>query len=155
MKRWGILVLLIIVIPLFLNGNRKTVLIKLYAEEWGIHIPIPKDSEELWGSEVSFNGDGEWINVFSYGTELNLINSGMKLITEESVSKVNSQIKNFIQTTILLYRDEKINKKLEQIQVKAQMGDYYFYKSKNNGNDYLIAIYINSEKKLYTFEWHQ
>ncbi|MFP3916322.1 hypothetical protein U5N28_00820 [Lysinibacillus telephonicus] len=120
MKRWGILVLLIIVIPLFLNGNRQTVLIKLYAEEWGIHIPIPKDSEELWGSEASFNGDGEWINVFSYGTELNLINSGMKLITEESVSKVNSQIKNFIQTTILLYRDEKLTKNLNRFKLKRK-----------------------------------
>lgn len=158
MKKWAILVMLVmllIVIPLLLNGNKPEAITKLYEEKWGIHLPIPKDSEELWGSEVSFNGDGEWINVFNYDPKLNFHNSGMKRITEENLNLVNSQVKNFIQTTTSLYRDEEINKKLEQIQIEAQVDDYYFYKSKNNGYDYFIAIYLVNEQKLYTFEWHQ
>ncbi len=74
----------------------------------------------MWGSDVSFNGDGEWINVFKYDTEQNLNNSGMILISEENVTKVNNQIQNFIQQTISLYRDEEKTKLLEQIQLKLK-----------------------------------
>lgn len=102
----------------------------------------------MWGSDVSFNGDGEWINVFKYDTEQNLNNSGMILISEENVTKVNNQIQNFIQQTISLYRDEEKTKLLEQIQIEAQIGDYYFYQSNNDGYDYFIALYKNGEQKF-------
>lgn len=130
-------------------------IINSYEEEWGLQLPLPDEREEIWSSEASSHGDGEWINVFYYNAEQNLDKSNMIPITDEDVTKVNNQIQNFIQRTISLYQNEEKTKKIEQIQVEAQIGDYYFYQSKNNEYDFFIAIYKSAEQKLYTFEWHQ
>lgn len=105
-----------------------------------VQFPLPDRIEKTWSSEDSFHGDGEWINAFYYNAKQNLDNSGMEPITEVNISRINNNIQYFMESTISLYSDEEKTKSLEQIQVEAQIGDYYYYKSKNNGNDYFVAV---------------
>lgn len=157
-KKWLILPLLIAIIGIYIIWNSSTKsshIMELYEEKWGMQLPIPEKTEEIWDSGVSFNGDGEWINVFTYKAIPNFQNSGMKLITEENVNEVNDTIQHFIEQTISMYMDDEKTKPLETFDLEAEVGDYYFYQSKNNKYDYFIAVFKIDEQKLYTFEWHQ
>ena len=134
-------------------------IVNLYEEKWGIQLPLPEEMEEIWGSEASFNGDGEWVNVFYYNNDNpQMQDSGMSIITEENLESANSRIEKFKSNTIALYFDEKTTKiksLFEQHPVEVQLDDYYFYKAKNGHYDYFIVVYKKDEQKLYTFEWHQ
>lgn len=156
MKKMLILPLLITIIGIFIIWNSSTNsfhIIELYEEQWEMQLSIPDETEEIWDSGVSFNGDGEWINVFTYKTPPDFKNSGMQLITEENVNEANKKIQHFIDQTIALYMDEEKTKPLETFH--AEVEDYYFYQSKNNEFDYFISVFKKDEQKLYTFEWHQ
>jgi len=133
--------------------------IRLYEEKWGIQLPLPEKREDIWHSKASFHGDGEWITIFHYNSDnLQMQHSGMTLLTEANLEIAKSRIEHFLSTTTSLYADKeaaKLKTLFEQNAVEVQAGDYYFYKSKNGGNDYFIAVYKVTSQKLFTFEWHQ
>lgn len=132
--------------------------INLFEEKWGVQLPLPEKREEIWSSKASFHGDGEWFTIFHYNKDnAQMQDSGMTLMTEANLELANSRIEQFISTTTSIYvnEDAKLKSLFEQNPVEVKAGDYYFYKSKNGGNDYFIAVYKEAMQKLFTFEWHQ
>ena len=82
----------------------------------------------------------------------------MIALTSSNVVEASNKIDHFISTTISLYYEEEqkqVKKVFEQHPIRVQVGDFYFYREKNDGYDYFIALFKHDENKLYTFEWHQ
>ena len=164
MRKYLVMLVLVLAIIIFFILNKKEIsepltIINDYKKEWGIDLPIPDKRKEIWGTEGSFNGDGEWFNVFDYSSqEVPIKNSGMVEITSMNIEEVKSKIERFRATTISLYTgdtQEHVNKALAEYLIRVQEGDYYFYREENNGFDYFIALFKTEENKLYTMEWHQ
>ncbi len=158
MKKWLIVILVIIIFLKVMETSPQDT-IDFYEEKWGIELPLPDEINDVHSSEPSFNGDGEWFTIFTYTKDnVEIEKSGMVPIAAANIGNANYKIEKFIATTLEIYMDEEtteLKKKFDQYPVKAELGDYYFYKAKNGGNDYFIAVYKQHEQKLYIFEWHQ
>lgn len=125
-------------------------------EKWGIQLPLPDSWDELFTSGPSFHGDGEFVYVYHYSNLNNeMLDSGMIEIVENNLPIVNSRILKFISDTISMQDGHKAQIAFEKYPLEVQLGDLYYYKVKNGGNDYVIAVYKNEEQKLYIMEWHQ
>ena len=158
--------LCLLVVILFFIWNKTALINPLgivhsYKTEWGINVPMPEKREEVWKSEASFHGDGEWVNIFQYSKQkISIKDSGMIALSTDNVDKVKNKIEHFITTTIAMYQlqgkdIEQVKKAFAYCSINPQVGDFYFYRENNGGLDYFIALFIQDENKLYTFEWHQ
>lgn len=165
MKKWIIIILFLLAVTLFFIWNKTTLINPLgivhsYKTEWGIKLPVPEKREEVWRSQASFQGDGEWFNVFQYATpKISIVDSGMIALSTDNVEEAKKKIDHFITTTITMYQfqgnEEQVKEAFAHYPIEPQIGDFYFYKEKNGGFDYFIALFKQDENKLYTFEWHQ
>lgn len=164
MKKWLITILCLSTVTfIFIWYNTALInpigIVKSYNTEWGIDLPEPEKMEEVWGSEVSFQGDGEWFNVFQYSeSKISINDSGMIALSTDNIAEAENQIDHFINTTISMYQfqgNEKVKEAFANYPVKPNVGDFYFYREENDEFDYFIALFKKDENKLYTFEWHQ
>lgn len=165
MKKWIIIILCLLAFTLFFIWNKTTFIDPLgivhsYKTEWEINLPVPEKMEEVWKSEASFHGDGEWFNVFQYSKpKISIGDSGMIVLSTDNVDEAKNKIDHFITTTITMYQlqgnEEEVNEAFAHYPIEPQVGDFYFYREKNSGFDYFIALFKQGENKLYTFEWHQ
>ena len=162
MKKWLLITFCLITFIVFFNWNKTSVLepadlTNAYNEEWGLKLPPPNDMQEVWAAKASIHGDGEWFNVFQYSNyNNNFAESGMVVLTPDTVIEAENKINHFIEATISANNNnEKIKKAFKQHPVQAQIGDSYYYDERNNGYDYFISLFKHDENKLYTLEWHQ
>lgn len=166
MKKLAIIMLCLLVVILFFIWNKTALINPLgiiysYKTEWGINVPMPEKREEVWQSEASFHGDGEWVNIFQYSKQkISIEDSGMIALSTDNVDEAKNKIEHFITTTISMYQlqgkdIEQIKKAFAYCSINSQVGDFYFYRENNGGLDYFIALFKQDENKLYTFEWHQ
>lgn len=162
MRKWGFIILIIALTTtgLFMVEIKDTHLrdiINNYEEKWGIKLPEPDDREILWYPESNFFGDGEYVNVYTYSNNPNIEQSDIWPVVEENIDYVKEIIQLFIDESTALSRVERKLEAFQRIQTEAdaEVGDYFFYTSKNKGNDYFIVLYKQVQQRLYTFEWHQ
>ncbi|MGE6489817.1 hypothetical protein [Paenisporosarcina sp. NPDC076898] len=164
MKKGIVIMLCFFAVTLFFIWNKTELInplgiVNSFKTEWGINLPMPDERIEVWGSETSFHGDGEWFNVLQYSNQkISIENSGMIVLTTDNVDEATNKIEHFIKTTISMRYDNELEQAKEafvQYSIEPQLGDFYFYKEENGGYDYFIALFKQHDNKLYTFEWHQ
>ncbi|GEK34239.1 hypothetical protein [Kurthia sibirica] len=138
------------------GGMDPRVVVEAYDKEWGIVIPNPTEEKAVFASEANDDGHGQWLTVYSYEEQADFSNSNMELVTEEKRVFYNKKIQKFEQDTFSAY-SKKAQKDMELAfedhHLKVKKGDYAFYKKKEDGQSYFIAIYSN--KELYTYNWHE
>lgn len=133
------------------GGTNPQVVIDAYEKEWGITIPAPTAETPIYATESSGTGNGQWATLYAFKETPSLKDSGMEQLTAKTLEQYEEKIRNFEKQTIAERKDAKAS--FEEHHPKLSEGDYGFYKEKNDGDDYFIAVYHN--KELYTYTWHQ
>lgn len=123
--------------------------VKLFKDEWGLELPRANTAKELIGSDVSFLGDGAWYIIYHYNKNIPLDSTGMIEVNTSNIDYYQNKIDHFFELV------EAIDSKASPNNFKLEVGDSIFYGEKNGSYDFLIAIYRESEKNLYTLKWYQ
>lgn len=166
MKKLIGLVIAIIVLTVFiafiwiksLVSSDPSKIVHSYEERWGISIPLPNKVTALWTEPLPARGDGIWIKRLDYTDQDTSFTGNMIEITEINQEEVRQYVSKFISSSINSYSDDykkNIQVVFEDIDVNVEIGDYYYYNSKNGGDDYFISLCKVNEQVVYTFEWHQ
>ncbi|MFF5994906.1 hypothetical protein AAGS61_09130 [Lysinibacillus sp. KU-BSD001] len=162
MKKWLIMIGCIVLTSGFYiwfttSTNNPFNIVYFYKEKWGIHLPQPDELQEIVASPSSFNGDGEWFYILQYKeTKLNVEDTGMVALTAENVEEASKKIAHFVTTTTsMVSTSEEVKNAFKAHPIEVKIGDYYFYKEKNDGYDYFIALLKKDEQQIYLLEWHQ
>lgn len=123
--------------------------VKSFKDEWGLELPRASTAKELIGTDVSFLGDGAWYIIYHYNKNISLESTGMIEVDTKNIDYYQNKIDYFFELL------ENINNKADPNNFKLDVGDYVFYGEENGSYDFLIAIYRESEKNLYTLKWYQ
>ncbi|WP_274310187.1 hypothetical protein [Solibacillus daqui] len=132
-----------------------------YEERWGIELPEPQRFEQVWETKYASHGDGEWYSIMHFEQEL-LTPSDADLIkiTEKNDTIISGKVSRFITDTINTHLGDTetqtaIREAFDKHPIEYSIGDYYFHKAENYGQDYVIGVYRKSQRKIYLLEWHQ
>lgn len=160
MKKW--LIACIVSIVLLFSGC--TLLIntllpneyEVLESSWGIYLPKADEIDDLLTTDANFHGDGEWFTLFNYSKPIDLSNTGFIKLTSNDISNATNRIARFKKRTIDIRQNAKETIDIfNQNDIKAEVGDYYYYDARNSGNDFIILIYKAKLHQLYLYEWHQ
>lgn len=160
MKKW--LITFIIAMLLLFSGC--TILLssllpneyEVLEENWSISLPKANKVKNVLTTDANFHGDGEWLTVLDYSKPVDLRNTGFKKLHAAELSDANNRIAQFTKRTIEIRNNShEIIDILNQYHVAAELGDYYYYNGRNNGNDFIILLYKTETYQLYKYEWHQ
>ncbi|MEK4426016.1 hypothetical protein [Solibacillus sp. FSL K6-1523] len=123
---------------------------------WGISLPEADEVTNLLITEASFHGDGEWFTLFDYSKPIDLSNVGFVKLTASDISNANQKITQFEKRTIDIRQNAKETIDIfNQNDIKAEVGDYFFYDARNGGDDFIILLYKTKSHQLYKYVWHQ
>lgn len=132
-----------------------------YEGRWGIELPEPQRFEQVWATKMAARGDGEWYSVLHFEQELpEPSDADLIKITEKNAGIISGKVSRFISNTIDTHLGDEetqtaIREAFDNNSVEISIGDYYFHKGENGGNDYIIGVYSKSQRKIYLLEWHQ
>lgn len=129
-----------------------------YEDRWGISMPLPNKVTELWTEPFAARGDGTWVKCLDFTNQNTSFTQYMIKVTETNQKEARQYVSKFISNSINSYSDDykvKIQNVFQEININVDIGDYYYYNSKNRGEDSFICLYKVNEQVVYTFEWHQ
>lgn len=138
------------------GGTNPEVIVEAYEKEWGIVLTPPSVETSIYASPKTSDATGQWVTLYSYEEQPDFQASEMQEMTSENLTNYKNRLKKFEEQTLAKYtssEQKEINKAFEEHHPTIKAGDYGYYKEKNDGKDYFLAIYEN--KKLYTYTWHE
>ncbi|MBQ0139178.1 MAG: hypothetical protein KBT36_07775 [Kurthia sp.] len=138
------------------GGTNPQVIVDAYEKEWGISVEAPSVETPIYASPKTTDNTGQWATLYSYEDEPTMKNSGMEKITDTTIKAYEERIAKFEQQTLVgkTAAEQKESKAaFEEYPISLSAGDYGYYKEKNDGKDYFLAIY--QQKKLYTYILHE
>lgn len=138
------------------GGTDPQIIVEAYEKEWGIVLAAPAVETKIYASPKTTDDIGQWATLYSYEEEPNFQQSQMQEITNNNLVKYSNHLEKFEQQTIekSSTSEQSTNKEVfEKYRPNIEQGDYAYYKEKNDGKDYFLAIYHH--KKLYTYTWHE
>ena len=123
---------------------------------WGIELPQATEMKSLITTENSFHGDGEWFLLFEYSKPIDLTDSEFGKLSFEDIAHANNEIANFKRRTLeIRHNDQAVVEVFKTYDVEAEVGDFYFYESRNGSYDTIVLLYKTSTQQLFMYEWHQ
>ncbi len=124
------------------------------ASNWDIKIPAGAEITDIIVREPSFLGDGEYFTKFQYKKPVDMSESGLTELKAKDVATANEKITEFTTTISIHNQDEAIVNAFRKHNIKAEVGDYYRYVTREGTHDYLILLYKAETNALYLYVWH-
>lgn len=137
------------------GGMDPKVIVDAYEKEWGIVIPSPTTEKSIFASEATDDSHGQWFTIYSYDETQDFSKSKMKKLTAKEVVAYQKRVTKFEQDTFNSYSSKgqkKIEASFKEHRLQVKEGDYVYYKEKENGENYFLAIY--NGKELFTYNWY-
>lgn len=135
------------------GGMDPKVVVDAYKQEWGVTIPPPTAESPILAHELAQTGSGQWVTLYEYDKIPFMTNTEMEEVTTENQAYYQKLLNKFKEDAIDTGLKSDMKKSLQDHEPTIEVGDYAYYRAKNDGKDYFLAI--QEKKQLYTYTWHE
>ena len=162
MKKWLFLIVAMVLFGAFFLLSKPATpeqYVAQYKVQFGIDLPVPDEVYEVWSTEASFHGDGEWVTEFRYNKPLQPYQlQDLTEITEQNLAQAVQYVTHFLTRTTDLHRfdqDDKFSDAIAPYRTPITQGDYFYHQTKNKDYDTLTIVYEAGNHRIMIYEWHQ